>query len=125
MEDPEKAKTENFTFTDALDAANEWVFRSTKLGCLSLIGIFLIIAKITGWLGLGDTPWINVLWPFILVVGTILIVAFVFSVKYDSKIVVENELEAKKYSEMVSSGKTWVGSGVNRVILKTKWVKKK
>ena len=96
MEDPEKAKTENFTFTDALDAANEWVFRSTKLGCLSLIGIFLIIAKITGWLGLGDTPWIN-----------------------------ENELEAKKYSEMVSSGKTWVGSGVNRVILKTKWVKKK
>jgi hypothetical protein len=125
MEDYEKAKAEKFTFADALDAANEWVFRNTKLGCLSLIGIFLVVIKVTGWLGAGDTPWIYVLWPFALVVGMILIVALVFRVRYDFKVVVESELEAKEYNEMVYKGKRWVGSGVKKVILQMKWTKKK
>lgn len=125
MEDREEAKTEKFSFTDALDASFEWVFSSTKLGCLSLIGIFLVVIKITGWLGSGDTPWINVLWPFILVIGTILIVALVFRARYDFKVVVESELEGKEYDEMMYKGKRWVNSGVKRVILQMKWMKKK
>jgi len=125
MEDYEKAKAEKFTFTDAIDAANEWVFKNTRLGCLSLIGVFLVVMKVMGSLGLGDTPWINVLWPFILVVGILLIVALVFRVKYDFKIVVESELEAKEYGEMVYKGKKWVNSGIEKVILEMRWIKKK
>ena len=45
-------------------------------------------------------------------VGTILIVALVFRVRYDFKVVVESELEAKEYNEMVYKGKRWVNSGV-------------
>jgi len=125
VEDYQKAKAEKFTFTDALGAAGEWVFSYTKIGCLSLIGIFLVVIKITGWLGFGDTPWINVLWPFIGVVGTTLIVALIFYMKYDFKVVVESELEAKEYNEMVYKGKRWVGSSVKRVILEMRWIKKK
>lgn len=125
MEDYEKAKAEKFTFTDALGAALEWVFSYTKIGWLFLIGIFLVVMKLMNWLELGDTPWINVLWPLILVVGTILIVALVFRVRYDFKVVVESELEAKEYNEMIYKGKSWVSSGVKRVILQMKWIKKK
>ncbi|MBA7640575.1 hypothetical protein ES703_48245 [subsurface metagenome] len=125
MEDREKAKAENFSFTDALDASFEWVFSSTKLGCLSLIGIFLVVIKVTGWLGFRDTPWINVLWPFIVVVGITLIVALVFRIRYDFKVVVESELEAKEYNEMVYKGKRWVNSGAKKVILQMKWIRKK
>lgn len=124
MEEREIAKTEKFTFMNALDASFEWVFDNTRLGWLSLIGIFLVILKVTGWLGFGDIPWINVLWPFIFVVATILIVGLVFRVRYDLKVIIENELEAKEYNEMVYRGKRWVGSGVKRVILQMKWVKK-
>ena len=98
MEDFEKAKAEKFAFTDALDAAFEWVFNYTRLGWLFLIGIFLVVMKFMGWIGLGNTPWINVLWPFIVVIGFTLVVALVFRVKYDFKIVVESELEGKEYS---------------------------
>ena len=125
MEDHENAKLEKFTFTDALGAAGEWVFNNTRLGCLSLIGIFLVVIKVMDWLGAGDTPWINVLWPFFLVAGIVLIATLVFRAKYDFKIVVESELEAKKYNEMVYRGKKWVGSGIKKVILEMKWMKKK
>jgi len=125
VENHKDLSAEKFTFTDALDASFEWVFSSTKLGWLSLIGIFLVVIKITGWLGAGDTPWINVLWPFIVVVGTILIVALVFRARYDFKVVVESKLEAKEYDEMVYKGKRWVNSDVKRVILQMKWMKKK
>ena len=124
MEDYEKAKAEKFTFTDALDASSEWVFSSTKLGCLSLIGIFLVVVKITGWLGFGDTPWINVLWPFIFVAGVILLVTLVFRVRYYYKIVIESQLEAKEYNEMIYKGKRWLKSGVPKTILQIKWTKK-
>ena len=125
MEDHEKAKVEKFTIANAFDAAEEWVMNTTKCGWLFLIGIFLVVIKVTGWLGFGDTPWINVLWPFIVVAGTILIVALVFRVRYDFKVVVESELEVKEYNEMVYKGKRWIGSGVKRVILEMKWIKKK
>ena len=49
----------------------------------------------------------------------------VFRVRYDFKVVVESELEAKEYNEMVYKGKRWVGSGVKRVILEMRWIKKK
>ena len=125
MEDHENAKLEKFTFTDALGAAQEWAFNTTRLGYLFVIGIFLVVMKVMGSLGLEDTPWINVLWPFLLVMGTILIVALVFRARYDFKVVVESELEAKEYDEMVYKGKRWVNSGVKRVILQMKWMKKK
>ena len=125
MEDHEKAKLEKFTFADALDAAQEWVFNTTKCGWLFLIGIFLVVIKVTGSLGAGDTPWINVLWPFLFVAGAILVVALVFDVKYDFKVVGESEVEAKEYKERLFTGKKWNSSGVEKVILEMRWVKKK
>ena len=120
---PPDSAIETFTFTDAIDAAWDWVFETTHLGWLFLIGIFLVIGKVAGWFG-DDAPWISVLWPFIVVVGSTLIAALVFSMKYDLKVTVENELEAKEYREMVSRGRRWVGSGVDKVILRMKWKKK-
>ena len=76
MEDHEKEKVEKFTIADAFDAAQEWVFNTTRLGCLTIIGIILVVVKVIGYL---DTAWINVLWPFLLVAGTISIAALVFS----------------------------------------------
>ena len=124
MEQSEKAELEKFTIGNALDAAQEWVFNTTRLGWLFLIGIFLVVIKITGWLGAGDTPWINVLWPFFLVVGTILIVALIFYVKYDSKVVIRSEVEAKEYKERLLRGKKWSSSGLEKVILEMRCVKK-
>lgn len=124
MENHKDLNVEKFTFTDALDASFEWVFSSTKLGCLSLIGIFLVVIKITGWLGAGDTPWINVLWPFIFVACVIILVTLVFRVRYYYKIVIQSELEAKEYNEMIYKGKRWVKSGAPKTILQMKWIKK-
>ncbi len=125
MGESEELTPEKFTFTDALDAATEWVFNYTRLGWVFLVGIFLVIAKLMHWVGMGDTQWINVLWPFIFVAVTILIVSLVFRLKYDVKIVVENELEGKEYNEMVYKGKSWVGSDMRKVILNMRWIKKK
>lgn len=55
MEDHEEAKLKKFTIANALDAAEEWVFKTTRLGWLFLIGIFLVVMKFTGALGLEDT----------------------------------------------------------------------
>jgi len=125
MEQSEKAELEKFTIGNALDAAQEWVFNTTRLGWLFLIGIFLVVMKVMGSLGLGDTPWVNVLWPFFLVVGTILIVALIFYVKYDSRVVIRSEVEAKEYKERLLRGKKWNSSGLEKVILEMRWVKKK
>ncbi|HUV57074.1 MAG TPA: hypothetical protein VMV84_07570 [Dehalococcoidales bacterium] len=55
----------------------------------------------------------------------ILIVALIFRARYDFKVVVESELEAKEYDEMIREGKRWVGIGVKKVILQIRWTKKK
>ena len=55
----------------------------------------------------------------------ILVVALVFRVRYDFKVVVKSELEAKEYNEMVREGKQWVKSDVPKTILQMKWIKKK
>ena len=125
MEQRDKAKLEKFTIANALDAAEEWAFNTTRLGWLFLIGIFLVVMKLTGSLGAGDTPWTHVLWPFAFVAATILIVALVFFIKYRYKIVVESEVEAKEYKERLFTGKKWNSSGVEKVILEMRWAKKK
>lgn len=58
-------------------------------------------------------------------VGTIVIVALVFYVKYDFTVVIESEVEAKEYKERLFKGKRWSNSGVEKVILEMRWVKKK
>jgi hypothetical protein len=122
MQDHEKETAEKFTIADAFSVAQEWVFNTTRLGWLTIIGIILVVVKVIGSL---DTAWINVLWPFILVAGTISITALVFYMKYNFKVVIETEVEAKEYKERLFAGKTWHNSGVQGVILQVKWVKKK
>jgi hypothetical protein len=105
--------------------AGDWIFKYTRLGWLFLIGIFLVVMQLTGLLGPEDTSWTDILWIFPVVVGTILIVALVFYVKYRFKVVIESEVEAKEYGERVVIGKRWNSSGVKGMILEMRWVKKK
>jgi hypothetical protein len=125
VNDHERLTPVKFSYVDALDAANEWVFKYTRLGCLTLIGVFLIVIKIGGWLGSKDTPWINVIWPFIMVVVVVLVVSIVFRLKYHLKIEIESEFEAKEYNKIMSKGKRWISSGMPNTILHMNWTKKK
>jgi hypothetical protein len=125
MEQRGETKLEKFTFANALDMAGAWIFKYTRLGCLFLIGIFLVVMQLTGLLGPEDTSWTDILWIFPVVVGTILIVTLVFYVKYRFKVVIESEIEAKEYGERLVTGRRWHGSSVKGVILEMRWIKKK
>ena len=86
MFDDRKTNNEDkFTFKDASICANVWVFIYTRIGYLTLIGVFLVIAKMVGWLGLEDISWINVLWPFIFIAAVILVVTLIYWIKHNLK----------------------------------------
>ena len=107
-----------FTIVDAFDAATEWVMGYTRIGWLFVIGIILSVAKLTGFIIDADTPWINVLWPFIVVVSVLVVATMIFYRIYDYKMIVETEVSPGEYKESLMWGKRWGKIGIKKVILK-------
>lgn len=119
-EDVELAK---FTAWDAFSAASDWLQVYTKIGWLFLIGIVLVILKLVGIID-PTSPWIEVLWPLMLVLIALIITSVIFRSMYDHKIIVLEEDE-NKFKQIAMNSRIWRKSGIKRVILKIDFKKQK